>query len=147
MLVAADARAEGGRFGAGLSVGSPTGVSLKLYLDSARSSALDLGLGAALLGAQGFQAHVDYLINHWPISDEDSFRLAAYVGAGARILQHAKENDQTDVHFGARGVGGVVFVFERVPLDAFLEDLRNRFPDASPPAQGPQAAAPGGSRR
>jgi hypothetical protein len=113
------AAAEGGPFGLGLILGSPTGFSAKLYLN--RRNALDFALGFSFLNRRGVAAHVDYLWHPVMLADDEAFFLPLYVGVGARILDHDRGNDDDDLHLGARAPAGILFDFKAVPLDVFLE--------------------------
>lgn len=108
-------------FGVGLIVGSPTGLSLKYYLgDSGR--AIDAAIGGAVASDQGFDLHADYLFHPALLSTEDAFDLVLYLGVGGRFLVHDRgSNGDDDFHIGLRGPIGVLFDFNNVPLDAFLE--------------------------
>lgn len=117
------ARAEGpgGDFGLGLIIGSPTGVSGKFYFDE--QTAIDFAVGAALVGGSGVHAHADFLWHPWVLVRESSFNLGVFLGVGARVLSHNRNNRGDDIHIGARGPIGIVFDFNKggVPLDAFVE--------------------------
>jgi len=116
----AKARADGGPFGLGIIIGSPTGVSAKLYLN--QQNAVDAALGISVLGASGLQAHVDYLWHPLMLARDDAFYLPLYIGVGGRLLDHDRGNNQdNDIRIGARGVAGILFDFRRVPIDVFLE--------------------------
>jgi hypothetical protein len=118
-LTAAEARAQGGPFGLGLIIGSPTGLSGKLYLD--RRNAIDFALGAAFLSSRGLHAHVDYLWHPVMLTEDAAFFMPLYFGVGARLLDHDHGADDDDVHLGARVPVGILFDFRTVPLDVFLE--------------------------
>jgi hypothetical protein len=117
------ARADAGNFGLGLIVGSPTGLSAKLYLAS-RGHAIDAAVGLTTIGADGLHVHADYLWHPFILARESSFDLAAYVGIGGRVLDHDRgHGHDDDFHIGPRAPIGVVFDFLRgdVPLDVFAE--------------------------
>ena len=115
------ARAEGGDFGLGLILGSPTGLSLKFYLG--QDTAIDGAVGAAFAGGSGIHAHADLLWHPWVLAREDVFDLGVYLGLGGRILSHNQRDRGDDYHLGARGPVGLVFDFSKgeIPLDAFVE--------------------------
>jgi hypothetical protein len=112
--------AEKGTFGLGLMVGEPSGISCKLYLGEESNTAIAAGAGFAF-AADGLHAHADFLWHPWILSSADRFVLAAYLGVGARVLDHRRERATDDFHLGARGVIGVVFDFIDLPIDAFAE--------------------------
>ena len=120
LFTSAEARAEGGPFGLGVIIGSPTGASIKLYLN--RENAIDAALGLSVLGAGGLHAHVDYLWHPLMLARDDAFYLPLYLGVGGRVLDHSRGNNKDDdLHLGVRGVCGILFDFKRVPIDVFLE--------------------------
>ncbi len=113
------ARAQGGPFGLGLIIGSPTGISGKLYLN--RRNAVDFAVGGAFLNRRGLHAHADYLWHPLMLADDEAFFLPLYVGIGARVLDHGYGKDDDDFHLGARAPVGILFDFKQIPLDVFLE--------------------------
>jgi hypothetical protein len=118
LAAGARARADGGPFGLGLIVGSPTGISGKLYFN--RQNALDFAVGEAFLNERGLHIHVDYLWHPVILTQDEAFTLPLYVGVGGRLLSH-DTHAETNTHLGVRGVVGILFDFKRVPLDVFLE--------------------------
>jgi hypothetical protein len=112
------ARAEGGPFGLGIILGSPTGLSAKLYLN--RNHAVDAAIGGALLNESGLHAHADYLWHPFKLTEEEAFVLPFYFGVGGRALLRG-DNDQSHFHLGVRVPVGILFDFKTVPLDVFLE--------------------------
>ncbi|RMH44343.1 MAG: hypothetical protein D6689_02620 [Deltaproteobacteria bacterium] len=113
----ARAQDDKGAFGLGLVLGEPTGISAKLYLSN--DTAVDAAVGGAVVG-KGIQAHADFLWHPWVVVNEDAFVLPAYIGLGARVLQHDREAED-DVHIGARFAVGALFDFREIPLDVFVE--------------------------
>lgn len=121
MLVAAvsePARADGGPFGLGLILGSPTGLSGKVYFD--KMNALDFAVGEAFINQRGFHLHVDYLWHPVMLTQDEAFFLPLYFGIGGRFLQHERHDD-SEAHLGVRAPIGILFDFKRVPIDVFLE--------------------------
>lgn len=99
-----------GRFGLGLILGSPTGISAKYWLD--KTHALD-----AALGFGDMSIHADYLWHRWDMLPQpQSGKLATYWGLGAEVKDKRK-----DTEFGVRAVGGIAYNFPRHPVDVFLE--------------------------
>ena len=110
---------EKGSFGLGLILGEPTGVSARLYL--ADDQAIQAAAGSAFVGG-GLQIHADYVWHPWVLETRDSFALVAYLGPGVRVIQYDAGRSGDDyVALGLRVVGGIVFDFKDVPIDAFLE--------------------------
>lgn len=121
IAVPASARAEGGPFGLGLIVGSPTGLSLKYYLGES-GQAIDGAVGLTFVGASGIHVHADYLWHPWMVTSDPSFNLPLHIGVGARVLDHDRGREAADnFHVGIRGPVGITFDFTEIPLDVFLE--------------------------
>jgi len=118
LLAAGPARADGGPFGLGLILGSPTGISGKLYFNKA--NAIDFAVGEAFANERGFHVHVDYLWHPVMLTQDEAFYLPLYLGIGGRILDR-DTHAGSDLHVGVRAPLGVLFDFKRVPLDVFLE--------------------------
>lgn len=124
MASAKSARAgDDGPFSLGLVIGTPTGLSLKYELERGRTSrALDLAVGQAVSASSGLQIHGDVLWHPSVLAREGAFDLVWYAGLGVRLLDHkrGKEGDD-DFHIGPRGPLGLLFAFNEVPLEVFLE--------------------------
>jgi len=115
------ARADGGPFGMGLIVGSPTGLSLKYYLGGG-DQAIDAAIGFAFINAGGIHVHADYLWHPVMLTRDAAFSLPLHVGIGARVLDHDRGRDaDNDFHVGIRGPIGITFDFTEIPLDVFAE--------------------------
>jgi hypothetical protein len=115
------ARAEGGPFGMGLIIGSPTGVSLKYYLGEG-DQAIDGAVGFAFIGNGGIQVHADYLWHPWVLTRDPAFTMPVHLGVGARLIDHDRGRDaDDDFHVGIRGPIGLSFDFTEIPLDVFIE--------------------------
>jgi hypothetical protein len=112
-------RAEKGTLGVGLIIGEPTGISAKLYLED--DKAIQAAVGSAFIGG-GLQAHGDFVLHPLILQDRESFVLPIYVGPGLRFIQYTGGRGD-DSHFavGLRGVVGMLFDFNDVPLDVFVE--------------------------
>jgi hypothetical protein len=116
------ARADGGPFGLGLIIGSPTGISGKYYLGGT-GEAIDFAIGGALGGDRGLHVHADYLWHPVMLTQDAAFNLPLHVGVGARLLDHdrGKDDGDDDFHIGVRVPGGITFDFTEVPIDVFIE--------------------------
>jgi len=135
-----------GAFGLGLILGEPTGISARYYLGD---QAIQAAVGSAFVGG-GLQVHADYVWHPWVLEKRDSFALVAYVGPGARLIQYDAGRDAADYFaLGVRAVGGLVFDFAEVPLDAFVEVagvLEYRFSDTDNGGAGVALNAGAGAR-
>lgn len=119
---AADPESRGetkGAFGVGLVIGEPTGICAKLYLKD--DQAIQAAAGSAFVGG-GIQVHADYVFHPWILEERDSFTLPVYIGPGLRVIDYDKgRGGDSYVAVGLRVVGGILFDFRNVPLDAFVE--------------------------
>lgn len=102
------------RFGAGLMVGEPTGLSLKYWLNE--EFAIDGGIGAAFHRESGLQLHSDALWHAFGSYDCPHGRVSPYLGVGVR----GKFQDGDDA-FGFRVPIGISYMLDRRPIDVFFE--------------------------
>ena len=111
--------AEKGTLGVGIIVGEPTGISARLYLKD--DQAIQAAFGASFV-ANGIQADGDYVFHPVILQDRDTLVIPLYVGPGVRFIDYSGGSNG-DSHFamGLRAVGGMLFDFKDVPLDAFIE--------------------------
>ncbi|MBN3035633.1 MAG: hypothetical protein JW861_08605 [Bacteroidales bacterium] len=100
-------------FGVGIIVGEPTGVAFKHFLDN--RSAVDAAAAYSFVDDAAFQFHVDYLIHHFGLIEITTGQFPVYWGIGGRIkLAH-------DARLGVQIPLGISYIFEDIPLDAFIE--------------------------
>ena len=129
------ARAEGGPFGAGIILGEPSGLSLKLFLD--RRHAIDAAIDYSLVD-DVLYVHADYLLHFsgWTVSGAQHF--IPYVGIGGKLGVH--DRDDHDRHHDSRGALGIrvplgiAWIPGRLPIDIFLEVVPGLFviPETDP---------------
>lgn len=110
--------ADKGAIGIGLILGEPTGISAKLYLQD--DQAIQAAVGFAFIGG-GLHVHADYVFHPYILQSRDSFVLPVYVGPGVRAINYASGRDDSFFALGVRVVGGLLFDFREIPLDAFVE--------------------------
>ena len=110
--------ADKGTLGIGIALGEPTGITAKLYIKD--DQAIQAAVGSAFIGG-GLQAHADYVFHPYILQSRPSFVLPVYVGPGVRLIDYANGRDTSSFALGARLVGGLLFDFKTVPLDAFIE--------------------------
>jgi hypothetical protein len=103
------------RFGAGVVIGEPTGVSAKYWLSDV--VALDGMLGFRLSDTDDVFLNADVLWHNYDLIPVSTGRAAAYLGVGPSILFR----DEEDNRFGIRVPVGVSYKFNNQPLDVFLE--------------------------
>ncbi|OGS33335.1 MAG: hypothetical protein A2293_08660 [Elusimicrobia bacterium RIFOXYB2_FULL_49_7] len=114
------------RFGLGVILGEPTGLSAKLFVSP--TTAYDFGLGWSMGGdridhydgrydgGSRVHFHMDYLW-HWFDAIRASEPLPLYTGIGARINTGAGYDNSA----GLRGVFGIAWMPHLPPIDIFLE--------------------------
>jgi hypothetical protein len=102
------------RFGAGLMVGEPTGLSLKYWLNE--DWAVDGGIGQSFNRNNRLQLHSDVLWHKFGLVDCPHGRFAPYLGAGVRSKFESGEDT-----FGFRFPIGVTYLLDRHPIDVFFE--------------------------
>jgi hypothetical protein len=99
--------------GLGISLGNPTGLNGKYWLDSGH--AVDAGLGWAI-GRNHFNIHSDYLLhNEGAFYFQDDYPLDLYYGIGGRMAF------ADDIQLGARVPVGLVHKLEQGASDIFGE--------------------------
>ena len=103
------------KFGIGVILGEPTGITAKIMLND--TNAIDMGAGWKTSGDNELHIYGDYLFHMYDVIPVPKGLLPLYFGAGARIVFH--ENDDNEV--GIRIPVGVEYVFEDIPLGAFVE--------------------------
>jgi hypothetical protein len=108
-----EAGAQSSGFGVGIMIGEPTGISLKNWVS--KSNAWDAGVAWGFGKEGAFHLHGDYLWHKYDLIKVDKGALPLYYGVGARLLF------SNDTHFGIRGVIGLDYLFDGLPLDIFLE--------------------------
>jgi hypothetical protein len=115
------------KFGLGIELGEPTGLTGKLFI--APSNAIDFGLGEQYhqyYAGDGLHIYADYLWHPAVLTRADAFDLPFYVGVGGRIWffdYNCPANGPCDqsAAFGVRVPVGISFDFRRVPLDIFVQ--------------------------
>jgi hypothetical protein len=122
------ARAAGHPFGLGVVLGEPTGITAKVYLNEPFALQLGVGYVDTFDGQDGLHLNVDFIWHPAVIARTPGFTLPFYLGVGGRYLEHRYdywENNvhyvDSDSHFGVRVPFGLLFDFNRVPLDVYME--------------------------
>lgn len=105
-----------GRLGVGLIVGEPTGASVKYWFND--KMAVDGAAGWSFHDHSDFYVHGDVLWHDFDLLPVSHGLLPVYFGVGAmgRI-----RNDNRDNEVGIRVPVGVSYMFDRAPVDVFVE--------------------------
>ncbi len=101
-------------FGLGIILGEPTGISFKKW--STSTTAIGGGLAWSFDKKKVLHVHADYLVHKFDILQIEKEKLASYYGIGGRIKVTPHET-----RVGVRIPVGINYIFERLPLDIFLE--------------------------
>lgn len=102
------------RFGAGLMVGEPTGLSLKYWLN--QDFAIDGGVAQSFHRDNGLQLHSDVLWHKFGLFESSHGRCAPYIGVGVR-----GKFESGDDAFGFRLPIGIAYMLDQHPIDVFFE--------------------------
>lgn len=101
------------KFGLGVMLGEPSGISGKYYLNE--TNAIDFGLGYSIATEGKLNIHIDYLHHKEGVFNTDQ-RLILHYGFGAKIKTYSGDDA-----FGVRGVVGITWTQDDLPFDAFIE--------------------------
>ncbi len=116
VMFSSTAFAERGRFGLGVMIGEPTGISGKLWLS--RTMAFDGGAAWSFGKHDRLHLHGDYLFHTFSLTPVEIGELPIYYGIGGRI--QFREYDLDD-RVGVRFPFGIEYIFEDAPFDIFFE--------------------------
>jgi hypothetical protein len=105
-----------GRFGAGVILGEPTGLSLKYWLND--TMAVDGAAGWSYADNTDFYVHSDVLWHKFDLLTVPQGRLPLYFGVGGLVRFR---NDGNDNQVGIRAPVGLSYIFDRMPIDIFVE--------------------------
>ena len=103
------------KFGIGVIIGEPTGITGKYMIDN--NSAVDAGIGWETSGDNELHIYGDYLFHLYDVIKVPKGKLPIYFGGGARwVIRDNKDNK-----LGVRIPIGLEYVFEDISLGAFVE--------------------------
>lgn len=113
LMLAVPGQTQQKKFGLGIILGEPTGLIAKYW--TSRTTAFDIAGSWSFAGEDSFHLHADYLFHSFNIFKVDKGQLPLYYGIGARLSLQ----DQT--RFGIRIPVGLSYMFDKTPLDIFVE--------------------------
>jgi hypothetical protein len=105
-----------GKFGAGIIIGEPTGLSAKYFLND--KLAIDGAAGWSFDDHTEFYLHSDLLYHKFDLINVSKGRVAVYFGGG--VLCRFRDDDH-DNEVGVRVPVGISYMFENAPVDIFAE--------------------------
>lgn len=114
---AAGAGLEDRKFGAGLIIGDPTGVSFKKWISNTKA----VSGAVAWSLKEKFTAQVDFLWHDFKKINTDKGKMPVFYGLGGRIEVVDKENKNNKNIFGIRSVLGIEYIFQTMPVEVFFE--------------------------
>ena len=117
--VYASSERQGGSFGLGVTMGTPTGITARLWFS--RDSAIQFS-GGGNLGQQGsLTGSMDYITALEHLSeDEGNYFITTYAGVGVGF-DSLFETNSTRMSFGPRLVGGALVTLPTLPIDIFIQ--------------------------
>lgn len=129
-LAAAEPYQSPSRFGLGLELGAPTGLSAKYFAHG--QFAVQGGIGV-LDGwyDDGWHMHAEAVWHPVLLGRGPTVTVPLHVGVGGRLLRHDFSGGVCfdgrvyyqcgDTHLGVRAPIGVSFIFNKTPMDLFIE--------------------------
>ena len=102
-------------FGIGVIIGNPTGLSMKLWLDSQK--ALDGAAAWSFRGNDAMILQLDYLHHNLNALSTKSTKIPVFIGIGGRITFEEKFRDEHDNRFGIRIPLGLTWLAKEIPMD------------------------------
>ena len=119
-LAAAPAMAQTSTFGLGVIIGEPTGIGMKLFLNS--GNALDFGVAWSLDDENELHVQADYIYHNYDLIAVEQGEMPLYFGIGGRIkINEDKGDKDRDDNFGIRFPVGLAYISDNAPFDLFLE--------------------------
>ncbi|MBK6832370.1 MAG: hypothetical protein IPG92_17265 [Flavobacteriales bacterium] len=122
-------KGQGSGFGAGIMLGSPTGLSAKYWISGDR--AIDGGLAWGVWRGSYIHLHADYLFHNMELLKVAKGKLPLYYGPGLRMRSWSggrywhkgewRDYDGSYVDLGVRFPVGLAYLFDGAPVDVFVE--------------------------
>jgi len=100
-----------GKFGLGIILGEPTGISAKLWITG--TTAIDGAVAWSFANESAFHIHADFLIHNFGVFDKV---VILYYGIGGRI-----KFGKDETRLGVRIPVGVAYDIPSTSIDLFLE--------------------------
>jgi len=100
-------------FGLGVILGEPSGISFKHW--TGYNTALTGAVAWAFGREDAFHLHLDYCIHSFRLIKAERHEIPFYYGIGFRFKDERRDR------LGVRFPLGIIYMFDEVPLDIFLE--------------------------
>ncbi|MDI6697783.1 MAG: hypothetical protein QME85_02445 [Candidatus Saccharicenans sp.] len=113
LMLAVPGEAQQKKFGLGIILGEPTGIIAKYW--TSKTTAFDVAGSWSFAGEDSLHLHADYLFHSFNVFKTDKGQLPLYYGIGARLSLQDK------TRFGIRIPVGLSYMFEKTPIDIFVE--------------------------
>ncbi len=113
ILFPGTAKAQDNDFGLGIILGEPTGISLKYWVGS--TAAIDGAVAWSFGNNDSLHLHADYLFHKFNLFKVEKGEIPLYYGIGIRVRAEGR------TRVGVRFPVGISYIFEKAPLDIFLE--------------------------
>ena len=113
VLFPGTAKARDNDFGLGIILGEPTGICLKYWVGS--NSAIDGAVAWSFGNNDSLHLHADYLFHKFNLFKIEKGKLPLYYGIGIRVRAEG------EARVGIRIPVGLNYIFEKAPLDIFIE--------------------------
>lgn len=105
-----------GKFGVGILLGEPTGLSAKYWLND--TVAIDGAAGWSYYDNSQFYLHSDLLFHNFDLIPVSKGKMGVYLGGGAFVRFRDEHHDN---EAGVRVPVGLDYLFENAPVDIFVE--------------------------
>ena len=112
-IVFADIRDK--KIGAGLLIGEPTGFTFKSWISE--TEAVDASIAWSFNSNEKITLQVDLLRHKLNLISLNRGKVPLYYGLGSRLTVIEGSSSA----LGIRGVGGIEYIFDTVPVELFLE--------------------------
>jgi len=113
------AERQGGPFGLGVSIGTPTGITGRLWFS--QDSALQFSVGGNIGEKGSLTGSMDYIVALDHLSEADgNYHTTTYLGGGVGFDTIFDRSDSS-LFFGPRLVGGASLSVPTLPIDIFIQ--------------------------
>ncbi|MDD5773601.1 MAG: DUF3996 domain-containing protein [bacterium] len=117
---AQNAGSQNKKFGLGIIIGEPTGVSGKFW--TGPRTAIDGAIAWSTGTHSDIDLHFDYLMHDFSVLNTNERNIILYYGIGTRFkFINTSNNNNNDTKVGIRIPLGITYLFPTAPFDIFAE--------------------------